>query len=237
MGEPDPVRVASALALNGLSRLQRLDAFIRKHPDHEDARKDRLALLRSRKPHPALESRMVEDAVGAGVPLDFSSDDPWVIHPALWQQAAKKARVEWEAALRRWPQNPLLWRIWLSWRPFMDADKPTRPSTLNFAESLSVFGPRDRWRVGLPVVVHQAIAKECLERQRFQAMADWFQASWKGLLKKDGEYRDYQDFLGLPQSTIIHEALVAALKAQGRVSELPSIEERWKIIQPRSQRN
>ena len=223
LGAPDPARVAAALALNGSSRLQRLDAFIQQHPDHEDARRDRWDLLRARKPQPALESRLIEDAIRAWIPLDFPPDDPWVQHAAPWQQAAKRFRSEVESALRRWPRDPLLWRIWVSWRPFMAEDKSILPSTLAFAEGLPVFGSMDLWRASLPKQVHEAIAKECLETRHFQAMLDWFQSAANGLPPKfdmNGNNSGAQP----PQEATIREGLGAALRALGRSDALVRIE-------------
>lgn len=215
LGVPDAAKVAAALALNGLSRLQRLDAFIQQHPDHEDARRDRWDLLRARKPHPALEARLMEDAVRAGIPLDFPPDDPWVQQAAPWRQAAKRFRPEVESALRRWPRDPLLWRIWISWRPFMAEDKSILPSTLAFAESLPVFGSMDPWRASLPKQVHEAIAKECLEGRRFQPMLNWFQSAMNGLPPKF-DMNGNNPGARPPQEATIREALAAALKALGR---------------------
>jgi len=215
LGAPDPAKVAAALALNGLSRLQRLDAFIQQHPDHEDARRDRWDLLRARKPNPALEARLIEDAVHAGIPLDFPPDDPWVQQAAPWRQAAKRFRPEVESALRRWPRDPLLWRIWISWRPFMAEDKSILPSTLAFAESLPVFGSMDQWRASLPKHVHEAIAKECLESRHLQPMLEWFQSAVNGLPQRFDMNGNIIRARPIQEATI-REGLATALKALGR---------------------
>ena len=224
LGAPDPARVAAALALNGPSRLQRLDAFIQQHPDHEDARRDRWDLLCTRKPHPALELRLIEDAMRAWIPLELPPNDPWVQQAAPWRQAAKRFRPEVESALRRWPRDPLLWRVWASWQPFMGDDKSLSPSILAFAESLPVFGSMDQWRASLPKQVHEAIAKECLEARRFQPMLDWFQSAVNGLPPKfDMNGNRIGDRPS--QEATIREGLAAALKALGH-SDAPTRTER-----------
>ena len=90
---------------------------------------------------------------------------------------ATRLLPEVEAALQRWPSNPKLWRLWLSWR----ALRSTTASVHTFAIGLPVLGLQGAWRASLPAEVHATMAKELRGTRRFSDMRDWFRPAWDAL--------------------------------------------------------
>lgn len=225
---PDPRLLALQLSAAGPTSLQRLDAFIAKHPEHLDAKRERYALLRSRMPNPLLEAKLMEDAATAWMPLDFAPDASWISDAKAWQVPAKRVLAEVEIALRRWPRNPLLWRTWISWAAFHS--KP--PSVLAFSESLSVSRARNAWISSLPAAVHRAVAKECREAKRGDRMLAWFQAAWDGM-EPTADRMDTWLGPGMSREEAIHEGLAEALKLQKRTVDLAELEQKWNLRKAR----
>jgi hypothetical protein len=228
-GPPEPRALALQLASVAPARLQVLDAFIRRYPDHLDARQDRFALLRPRVPRREFEDRLMEDAALAGIPLDFGPEAPWIRNAEGWRSRARRALPDLESALRRWPGNGALWRQWVSWSAFL----PDPPSALALSENLSIFGSRSEWKAKLPTAAHKAIAGEFLRKRRFDEMADWFLEAWGGVLARTLESRINPPPEAQPQDAVIYESLGAALKPLGRTRELTAIEQAWgKVRKP-----
>jgi hypothetical protein len=179
-GDAAPDVVILAMQLRGVapSRIHRLDDFVANHPEHLDARRDRLALVRARMPKPALESRLIEDAARTFAPLDFGPDAPWISDLEGWRAEARKVVPELELVLQRWPDNRGLWRAWIAWSAFL----PKPPSVMACAAGVPVFEAREAWTSQLPAEVHQAVAKECREARKVGPMADWFEGAWSSLV-------------------------------------------------------
>lgn len=222
-GPPDPRTLALKLGAVAPSRLQVLDAFLRQHPDHLDARRERFALLRPRMPQPEFEERLMEDAALAGIPLDFGPEASWIRNVEGWRSRVRRVLPEVEAALHRWPGNAALWRQWVGWSAFLSP----RPSALAMAEDLSIFGNRSEWKAGLPVAAHEAIAAEFLRSRRYEDMADWFLEAWKGVLARTLHSRTNPPPEARPQDAVIYESLGAALKPLGRAADLRAIDQAW----------
>jgi hypothetical protein len=204
-----------ALGVAGPTRLQRLDAFIRRHPDHLDARRARFDLCRPRLPNPALEARVAEDAAKAHLDPGLASDGAWNPDPALWQPLALRVRPELEAALERWPASKELWRAWLGW----NALAATPRSAWGWAQGLAIYGSRPAWMARLPLELHAAVARELAQRPA-QAR-DWFAAAWAGLLPQldDAAFQDRAAHV-----EAIHRHLAAALRALNARDELAELE-------------
>lgn len=222
-GPPDPRTLALKLGAVAPSRLQVLDAFLRQHPDHLDARRERFALLRPRMPQPEFEERLMEDAALAGIPLDFGPEASWIRNVEGWRSRARRVLPEVEAALHRWPGNAALWRQWVGWSAFLSP----RPSALAMAEDLSIFGNRSEWKAGQPVAAHKAIAAEFLRSRRYEDMADWFLEAWEGVLARTLHSRTNPPPEARPQDAVIYESLGAALKPLGRTAGLRAIDQAW----------
>lgn len=173
----DPRFLALQLAGGGQTKLQRLNQFIRKNPEHMDARRDRFALLLTRMPNPALEPFLAEDAATALIPPLFKPSDTWILNASLWQAWAQKRMPELEAALRRWPRSPKLWKAWIAWAAF----HPAFPSAHRLALSIDVLGARSSWIAGLPKEMHMAVAEELRRKSQFETMRIWFQEAWDGM--------------------------------------------------------
>jgi hypothetical protein len=173
-GQPEPRLLEAQLRAAGSTRLQRLETFIRQHPDHLDARRDRFNLVRPRLPNPLLEPFALADAAKAWISVAWDPEGAWKPNPALWQPVAERILPDLEASLGRWPTNPRLWRAWIAWNALRA--KPRSPKT--FAESLTPFGPRAVWMARLPMELHAAVAEDLMRTKHFAAMRDWFQEVW-----------------------------------------------------------
>ena len=220
---PNPARLALQLRTVAPARMQVLDAFLGKHPDQLDARRDRYNLTRARMPLPALEGRLLEDAVAATIPVDFGPEAPWLSTPESWRFQARRVVPELAAALQRWPANRSLWQAWLAWSAFL----PGPPSVVAFAEGLPVFGSRSSWKVMLPAAAHRAIAAEFLKTRRFEPMADWFREPWRELVAPPEE-KPAELPAATEEETAIHESYLEALKALKQTAEAAEAERRWR---------
>lgn len=221
--KPIPGVLATQLAGGGLSRLQRLGKFLREHPDHLDARRDRIQLLLRRMPHPALEPLLAEDAAVAMVALAFEVAPSWNPNLQVWQPRAMRVVPELEAALQRWPSSASLWQAWIGWSVWL----PRVPTVLGLAERLPVFGDRIDWRGRLPQVVHEAVAREYRKLGQFEPMRAWFQEAWDGARTNlvgelSGEDRARMEF--------IYQSLSEALTALKQIEPLGRLMGQWREI-------
>jgi hypothetical protein len=221
---PDPVQLALRLQASAPSRIHLLDAFIAKHTDHLDARRDRFTLVKARMPQATLEARLMEDAAKVHLPLDFGPTAPWIAHLEGWRFQARKVVAELDEALHRWPDNGALWRAWISWSAFL----PKPPSVVEYASGLPVFGLRESWRARLPAVVHRAVAREFSASRRFEAMLDWFGGAWSHRVAANSWF--YPSYLKEPPKAI-YEGYRGALTALGRLADRTSLDKEWREIQ------
>jgi hypothetical protein len=221
-GEAVPEVAILAMQLRSVapSRIHLLDDFVAKHPEHLDARRDRLALVRARMPQAALESRLIEDAAKTFLPLDFGPDVPWITDLEGWRAQARKVVPELESVLQRWPDKAGLWRAWISWSAFL----PKPPSVLAYAAGLPVFDAREAWTSQLPAEVHRAVIKECREARKVGPMADWFEGAWSSLVSQPPG-------MGLPQDAgrekAIYEGYRETLTLLGRRADLAELDRVW----------
>jgi hypothetical protein len=228
-GEGAPDAALMAMQLRGVapSHLHLLDEFIARLPEHLDARKDRLALVRARMPQPALESRLLEDAARTFHPLDFGPDAPWISDLGGWRTQALKVVPELESLMRRWPDNAGLWRAWIAWSAFL----PKPPSALGHAMGLPVYGPPEAWTSLLPEQVHRAVARECRNQGKLGPMADWFGVAWSGLVARVRP-TDSPSQIG-EREKAIYEGYREALTAFGRTADRLELDHAWATLQPK----
>lgn len=226
-GAPDAILLAMQLRSVAPSHLHLLDDFIAKHPEHLDARRDRLAMVRARMPQAALESRLMEDAARTFQPLDFGPDAPWISDLGGWRTKALKVVPEIESVQRRWPENNGLWRAWISWSPFLA--KP--PSVMGYAMGLPVYGSPGAWTSLLPEQVHRAVARECRNQGKLGPMADWFGGAWSGLVARVRP-TDSPSQIG-EREKAIHESYRDALTLLGRAADRAELDRTWASLQPK----
>ena len=174
---PEPKGLAAVLAGHGLPMLERLGRFLARHPGHMAAHRARFQVLLTRMPDRRLEPILAEDAARAHLTLPFDPGAPWKPDENVWGGAAQAVLPELEALLKAWPTDNELWQAWVSWAHF----HPGRPSILLLAQGLPYWNPAGDWRAGLPFGVLRTVAAELRSQGSFQAMRDWFQASWDKL--------------------------------------------------------
>lgn len=219
---PSPRSLADALASEGSAKLQHLDACLSREPGHLDARRARFALVLPRMPQPVLEWNLAEDARRAWIPLEFGPKAAWHPDPKLWASAALKVLPELEAAIRRWPSRAEFWKAWVTWSAF----HPRRPSVLDLAQRVDIWGPPSRWKAGLPKEVHEAIAEALRLRSAFGTMREWFQEGREGLGSFPREFRERQAWLEAAKP--IFQYLREALQGLHRDREAAALDFEWR---------
>ncbi|HXC18178.1 MAG TPA: hypothetical protein VNV60_12120, partial [Holophagaceae bacterium] len=178
---PRPAFLADRLRAEGLPYLEQLDAFIRTHPDHLEAREARMEALRGRMPNERLEATLLGDARATLAPFlqgaEVRLPADWKPRKELWAPAARRVLPELEAHLRRWPERKGLWEAWLDWAQ-VSADPP---SPARMMESLAIWKTRTGGGAGpLPDAVLEAVSKHLVEEERWKDLADWCRAFWEG---------------------------------------------------------
>ncbi|MBI4911099.1 MAG: hypothetical protein HY823_00025 [Acidobacteria bacterium] len=217
----EPKDMAARLEAQGPPVLQRLDRFLERHPEHLTARRYRLDLLAERMPNRHLEARLAEDA--RRLRARIKGGDGWTPEPGLWQWSALQVLPGLEVDLARWPDRPDLWRSWVSWARL----HPRKPSALDLARRLPVWGPESAWSARLPAEVHRAVAEELRDTQRAEEMRQWFQAAWDGVDKTRrgrGSLPRFLVRLRKEQKESIADPLREALVALKRDAEVQALD-------------
>ncbi|HJU82770.1 MAG TPA: hypothetical protein VJ600_01030 [Holophagaceae bacterium] len=183
---PEPRALADRLRAHGLPHLEQLDAFLRRHPDHEEARLARLEMLAARMPNQRLEARLLEDARTTLAP--FPSNDlvallgsgAWKPVKELWEPAALKVLPALEARLQSWPEDAEAWLAFVDW----SALGPRRESPAALLATLPVWKTRARGGAGpLPDEVGMAVALRLQALGRWEPLAAWGRTFWEGGLR------------------------------------------------------
>jgi len=229
---PDPRLLALQLAADRQTKLHHLNKFIRTNPEHMDARRDRFALLLARMPSPALEPLLAEDAATAWIPPHFEPSDTWTPRVELWQTRATKVMPELEAALRRWPRSPKLWKAWIAWARCL----PSPPSVHRMALSMEVLGSRPSWIAGLPKEIHTAVADELRGKSQFQAMRVWFEEAWEGNKKNQLDAIPFPE-VSAAREEAIFKGLADALSALKMKEALAELNRQRKAPAPKGNRD
>ncbi len=224
---PNVAQLEAHLRSVAPSRIHLLDDFVAKHPEHLDARRDRLALVKARMPQASLETRFQEDAAAALLSLDFGPEAPWVSDLEGWRNQARKVVPELEAILQRWPDNAEVWRAWITWNAFQE--KPE--SVMAFTMGLPVFGPRRAWLTNLPVSVHRAVSAEGRRTRRFGLVIDWFEGAWAQVSARSrGSLKPQAGDL----EKAVYEGYREALALVGRKAECPDLDREWAALQSKA---
>ena len=179
----NPASLADRLRVYGEPYLVQLERFLKRHPDHREARLARQKALRARMPNLRLEARLLTDArttlasFDPGDPNSPGSAPVWKPLEALWVPAARRVVPDLEAKLALWPEDVQLWEGWCDWTSVQP--RPMSPSTL--LGSLPVWKTRLRGGAGpLPDEVGVAVARRLSIQGRWEALADWGLTFWQG---------------------------------------------------------
>jgi hypothetical protein len=240
---PTPETLSDLLHAQGsLPYLAELDAFIKRHPDHAEAREQRITEVISRPQTLGLEKRLLADftrtTVSAVLPKDWKPD------LELWAEAAGKMLPQLEADTRRWPTNgPLLrWVTWAAWHP-------SHPKTGTLLRSLAIWKntqkERDPFHIGpLDIFLTTQISEFLTSRKDWEGLSDWSRALWElgwrealprplklsqGM--KEASPRMLRWFLDVPFRRIL-QPWATALRNLGRTDELRQLELELDLLQP-----
>ncbi len=242
---PAPAFLADRMRVEGLPYLEQLNAFIRTHPDHLEAREARLDLLRLRMPNARLEPTLVEDAQATRRPFLESPEVrlpvDWIPRKELWATAAARMLPDLEARLRIWPERVDLWRAWLDWAQV----SAVPPSPSQMLGSLAIWKTRLDGGAGpLPDSILLAVSHHLKHEQRWADLAEWCHACWEGGVRDElaclalpfpgGEPRDQQrrrDQREIYMTTVLIPYRTA-LEHLGRASALRSLLDDVKVTDP-----
>ncbi|HJW34454.1 MAG TPA: hypothetical protein VJ505_14005 [Holophagaceae bacterium] len=236
---PDPKALAQALRRIRAPLLERLEAFIRTHPDHRQAREKRVEVLMARMPHPRLELKLAQACAQLGEALILRNPDFKPQRP-LWEPLARRASVEADARLARWPESLPAWMAWMDWQSVFP--KPASPTER--LRGLAVWKSALRGGPGpLPLDVAAGVAQRLEAAGRTKELAEWGLFQWEGgwrqamgwgavgpegedPAEKDARERSRKDLLTLAQLT------QRALSTLGRKAELQHFQEEWRAQDP-----
>jgi hypothetical protein len=167
---PDPEALAALLRQYSPTPLQVLGSLLREDPTLVSARKCRLDLVQRRMPNARLEPAYLEDA------RELLASPPrasWRPTRPLWENAAPKVLRGLEQRLALTPHVPELWTAWTEWSDL----SPERPSPLDLLSRLPVW----RREPGLLAPrAEEAVLRALTTQQRWEEVARWGQASWRG---------------------------------------------------------
>lgn len=177
---PDPVAIAGGMRGAAPPLLERLDAFLRVHPDHRQALEQRVELLAARMPHPRLELKLAQACAALGEAALLRREDDFTPQLPLWEPVAKRVLPDVEARLQRWPESLAAWMAWMDWQSVVS--RPESP-----AEQLRRMAVWKTFRAGgrgpLPLGVAAAVAQRLERAKRWKDLGEW------GLLQWDGGWR------------------------------------------------
>ena len=169
--------LSEVLRAHGLPYLAELDAFIKSHPDHAEARGQRVAEVSSHPQTLGLERRLLADFTRTRSGAIFPKD--WKPDPELWAPAAKKILPGLEAELRRWPTSTKLWQAWVSWAA-LHASHP-KPGALLRSVAVWKNVRQERSFQGTGPLALEGVmsVSEFLQAKKdWEGLADWCRALW-----------------------------------------------------------
>ncbi|HJV90759.1 MAG TPA: hypothetical protein VJ623_10675 [Holophagaceae bacterium] len=236
---PDPTGVAQILHKAGTPLLERLEAFLRIHPDHRQAKEKYVEALAERMPHPRLELKLAQACAKVGEAAILRNPDfkPQV---PLWEPVARKALVEADGRLERWPESLEAWMAWMDWHSVLP--RPSSPTER--LRALAVWKSATRGGPGpLPLDVAAGVAARLEQAGRWKDLAEWglhqWEGGWKfaltwgttgpedaGEAEREARQKARKDLLTLIQLTQL------ALATLGRKADLQRFQEEQRTLDP-----
>lgn len=240
---PTPEILSDLLrAQGGLPYLAELDAFIRAHPDHVEARAQRISEISARAQTRGLEKRLLADFTRTPWVITFPKN--WKPDTELWAEAAKKRLPQIEGDVRRWPTTGPI-HVWVTWA----ALSPSHPGPGSLLRSLAIWknsrAERDPIRTGPLNIFTTGMISEFLESQKdWAGLSDWCQAlwdlGWREALprylkpppgQKEAPMPMMRWFLDVPFRRIL-QPWAEALRHLGRTDELKQLALELDLLQP-----
>jgi hypothetical protein len=178
--EPDPAQIARVLRSDAPPQIEKLETFLRTHPDHRQGKEKLVELLSARMPHPRLELKLAEACASLGeAPILRGKEfEP---HLPLWESAARKALPGAAARLSRWPESIDAWMSWMDWQSVV----PRPASPAEHIRSLAIWKTSNRGGVApLPLDVAAAVAKRLEHAKRWRELGEWGLFHWEGGLRQ-----------------------------------------------------
>ncbi|HLO67134.1 MAG TPA: hypothetical protein VK188_08965 [Holophaga sp.] len=168
----------SALRGQGRPRLEALDAFIREHPERLDARRERMAWVRTRLPDPDLEPRFLEDALAGNFPLGRLSFKP---KGEAWEKTAAALCTRMSAFLEHWYATSYVWRVYTEW----SALAPRAPGPAALLQGTATWPYLRHQPVPGPVppAITSTVLQVLADQGRHAEIDAWMEEIWgRGLL-------------------------------------------------------
>lgn len=227
----------------GLPYLGELDAFIKAHPDHAEAREQRINEVMARSQTVGLEHRLLADRTRTQSEAFFPKG--WKPDHELWAQASRQMLPQIEADLRRWPTSSSLWRDWISWA----ALHPAHPKPGALLRTLSVWKnveqSRSILRAGpMPMDSIMVVTGFLQSQKDWESQADWCRAlydlGWREALPtylkplpgtKELPPQMQRFILDFPFRRIL-QPYAEALRNLGRAEELRQLSVELEFLQP-----
>ncbi len=244
---PTPLTLSDLLRTQGLPYLAELDAFIKAHPDHAEAREQRVSEVTNRTQTPGLEKRLMADFMQTRAAAIFPKD--WKPDRELWAEAAGKKLPGLEADARRWPTNGSLYPVplysWVTWAALV----PSHPKPGSLLRSLTIWknasAERNPFRTGpLDIFITGMISEFLQSHKDWEGLSDWCQAQWElgwrealprylkpppGL--KEAPPPMMRWFMDVPFGRIL-QPWAEALRNLGRAEELRQLALELDLLQP-----
>ena len=240
---PMPALLSDLLRDQGLPYLAELDAFIKAHPDHAEAREQRVSEVSARPQTPGLEKRLLADFTRTRAAAIFPKD--WKPDAELWAEAAKKMLPQIEADARRWPTTNGPLYSWVTWAALL----PSHPKPGSLLRSLAIWkntsAELNPFLTGpLDIFMISRISEFLQSHKDWEGLSNWCKAVWElgwrevlprylkpppGL--KEAPVPMMRWFMDVPFRRIL-QPWAEALRKLGRTDELRQLALELDLLQP-----
>jgi hypothetical protein len=230
---PQPAHVADLLRAASPPLLEKLEAFLRAHPDHREAQVKLVELLSGRMPHPRLELKLAQACAALGEAELLRRTEDFKPQLPLWEAVAKRTLPRVEARLHRWPESLDAWMAWMDWQSVLA--RPASPAVQ--MRQLAIWKSMNGGGCGpLPLAVATGVALRLEQAKRWKELADWGLAQWEGGWRKamgsgragvEIERREVLESVQTIRKDLVTLAVttIRGLKLSGRKGEALQLEE------------
>ncbi len=212
---PTAEALAARVETHVPSKLSALGRFLKKHPDHVEARRLELSLI-MQSPHPAHRIQAIKAARELRVP--FLPPGP-ITSATVWSDAARAEMPLLQASLRAWPTREAWWLTLVDWSALVPMDLAA------FREGIHP-PQRGGWASSAGLGIAAAVAERLVAQARLKEAAHWCERFYLAHTQEAIDYPE-DDVQGLVRYRLTFFATwKKALEATPEV--LKAWEGRWK---------